>query len=136
MSAGTTAQSPSTWPTPPGSFPVPHLTWSIVAQFPALRCGDAIIRTPAFRTSGGVIRVTGRVEPWGASMEEMQIDLVPATSRTERDWVDYHSINLSQPSQGAFDFDSWTDKAVRPGRYRLAIYSQDADLAVLVFEGR
>jgi hypothetical protein len=94
------------------------------------------MKTPVFVSSGGVIRVTGLVHPPDPTQEEMQIDLIPATSRSERGWVNYNSINMAQQSDGTFAFDAWIDKAAPPGRYRLAVYTQDASFSVLVFEGK
>lgn len=134
-SEATTAPTPSAWP--PGSRQIPDLTWSKIASLPHLRSGESVIDTPPFRTSGGVIRVTGRVQPWDPTTQEnMQIDLVPAASRTDNNGVDYHEIDMSPPVHGTWAFDAWTDNAARPGRYRLAIWSENADLSLQVFEGR
>ena len=94
------------------------------------------MKTPVFVSSGGVIRVTGLVHLPVPTQEEMQIGLIPATPRSERGWASYSSINMAQQSDGTLAFDAWTDKAASLGRYRLAVYTQDASFSVLVFEGK
>ena len=140
LSNSTAAPSPSPLWTPQPVKPrhPPRLAWSAIASFPRRDGHVPYVATPAFTTTGGVIRVVCRVH-WGVTVI---VGIVPATARPpipykQIAWIDSQSTATSSVSKaGWFTFDAWTSRAVRSGRYKLAIYAPDCSFSVKVLVGR